>query len=81
MGFELGPKLLRRAPRGWLPARAFPLRHSVFSNDQGSDGGETVFDTSSALDVRWRVELPGPRALRGRGAPLGAHVAALQLPR
>src|ERR1700754_4749598 len=80
MGFELGPKLLRRAPRGWLPARAFPLRHSVFSNDQGSDGGETVFDTSSALDVRGRVELPGREPYEveeRRSAPMWLHSNSL----
>jgi hypothetical protein len=58
MGFEFGPKLLRRAPRGWLPARAFPLRHSI--SDAPSDPqSETIVDTSFVLSVTWRVELDG----------------------
>jgi hypothetical protein len=61
MGFELGPKLLRRAPRGWLPARAFPLRHAIYDHpDIGPEGGgESVFDTSYRMEVAWRVELDG----------------------
>src|SRR5262245_46666268 len=61
MGFELGPKLLRRAPRGWVPARAFPLRHSIWDapNHGPEGGGETVFDTSYGMDVTWRVEVDG----------------------
>ena len=61
MGFELGPKLLRRAPRGWLPARAFPLRHSVYDtpNHEPEGGGETIVDTVFVLSVTWRVELEG----------------------
>jgi hypothetical protein len=59
MGFELGPKLLRRAPKGWLPARAFPIRHSVTDGNTGADHGESVFDTSWVLSVLWRVEVEG----------------------
>ena len=62
MGFELGPGRLRRAPRGWLPARAFPLRHSVYdhpSSGPEGGGGETVFDTSMGMSVLWRVEAEG----------------------
>jgi hypothetical protein len=59
MGFEMGPKLLRRAPRGWLAARAFPLRHSVYSYPDADGGGETVLDMSWGLSVLWRVEPAG----------------------
>jgi len=59
MGFEMGPKLLRRAPKGWLPARAFPIRHSVYDNPHAESGNESVIDTSWALDVLWRVEVEG----------------------
>jgi hypothetical protein len=61
MGFELGPKLLRRAPRGWVPARAFPLRHSIYDppNHGPEGGGEAVIDTSYGMDVTWRVEVDG----------------------
>ena len=38
MGFELRPGVLRRAPRGWLAGRAFPLRHSVYSHLAGTGG-------------------------------------------
>lgn len=58
MGFEMGPKLLRRAPRGWLPARAFPIRHSVYDHPDPQPG-ESVFDTSWGLSVLWRVDVDG----------------------
>ncbi len=59
MGFELGPKLVRRAPKGWLRARAFPIRHSVYDNPHAESGSESVIDTSWTLDVLWRVEVEG----------------------
>jgi hypothetical protein len=58
MGFELGPGLLRRAPRGWLRARAFALQHAVRSHHYG-DGGAPEIETTMALRVRWRVEIEG----------------------
>jgi hypothetical protein len=58
MGFELGPKLLRLAPKGWLPARAFPIRHSVYDNPN-QEPGESVIDTSWVLAVLWRMEVEG----------------------
>jgi hypothetical protein len=73
MGFELGPKLLRRAPRGWVAGRAFPLRHSLYSRDGGPEAGESMIDTSTDLRVLWRVEVPGrsPYELEeDRSAPL-----------
>ena len=36
-----------------------PLRHSVYSHDGGPEGGESMIDTSAALRVVWRVEVPG----------------------
>jgi hypothetical protein len=57
MGFELGPKLLRRAPRGWLQGRAFSVKHSVSSHHYGHEGGPEI-ETSLALTVLWRVEVP-----------------------
>jgi hypothetical protein len=59
MGFQLGPKLLRTPPKGWLPARAFPVRHSAYEHSQGPEGGERVIETSSGLTVTWRVEIAG----------------------
>lgn len=59
MGFQLGPKLLRKAPKGWLSARAFPVEHSVYEHSQGPEGGERVFETSAGLTVTWRVEAEG----------------------
>jgi hypothetical protein len=73
MGFELGPSLLRRAPRGWLAGRAFALRHSVYSHPQGPEGGESMIDTSALLRVIWRVEVPGRSAYEleeERSAPM-----------
>jgi hypothetical protein len=58
MGFELGPKLLRRKPRGWLEARAFSQQHRVSSHSYGSEGPPEI-ETSLALKVLWRVEVPG----------------------
>ncbi len=59
MGFELGPKPLRRAPRGWLPARAFALRHSISDPPSDPQGSETIVDTIFVLNVTWRVEIDG----------------------
>jgi hypothetical protein len=61
MGFELGPKPLRRPPKGWLPARAFALRQSV-SDTPSEPASETVIDTVFVLDVTWRVEIEGREA-------------------
>jgi hypothetical protein len=58
MGFELGPKLLRRAPRGWLPARAFSEGHGVSSHHYGEEGPPEI-ETSMHLRITWRVEVPG----------------------
>jgi hypothetical protein len=58
MGFELGPKPLRKAPRGWLPARAFSESHGVSSHHYGAEGGPEI-ETSMHLRVTWRVEVPG----------------------
>jgi hypothetical protein len=71
MGFELGPKLLRRAPRGWVPARAFPEDHGVSSHGYGSEGAPEI-EATYHLRVTWRVEIPGrePYELREeRSAP------------
>lgn len=60
MGFQLGPKFLRRAPKGWLPARAFPVKHSAYEHQKNDpEGGETMLETSAGLTVTWRVELDG----------------------
>jgi hypothetical protein len=59
MGFELGPGVLRRAPRGWVRARAFALQRSVYSQGQGADGGVAEIETSMGLRVHWRVEIEG----------------------
>jgi hypothetical protein len=59
MGFELGPGMLRRAPRGWLPARAFALKRSIYSHGHGDGSGVAELETSMGMSVRWRVEIPG----------------------
>jgi hypothetical protein len=79
MGFELGPKLLRRAPRGWLAARAFAEDHGVASHHYG-DGGVPEIETTMHLRATWRVELPGrdPYELREeRSAPAWVHPGGL----
>ncbi len=54
MGFQLGPGFLRRAPGGWIPARAFALERRT---QRGDEEGEV--DTSLTVEVRWRVEPDG----------------------
>ena len=57
---QLGPGFLRRAPRGWLPARASAVGHRAWEVDtSGPDGGQGAVDTSCRLDVRWRIEAEG----------------------
>jgi len=58
MGFELGPGVLRRAPRGWLAARAFAVSHRVSPWNYGSEGPPEL-ETSVGLQAVWRVEIPG----------------------
>src|SRR4051794_1540154 len=58
MGFELGPKLLRKAPKGWLSGRAFPTSHRVASHGYGGEGAPEV-EMTMHLAVTWRVEVPG----------------------
>lgn len=58
MGFQLGPGFLRRPPRGWLPARAFPVHHRKWIPTGGHDG-ESVIDMSCRINVLWRVEVEG----------------------
>jgi hypothetical protein len=59
MGFELGPRLLRRKPRGWLEGRAFAQKHSVYSHGHDSEGGIAEIEMSLGLTVLWRVEVAG----------------------
>ena len=60
IGFEMGPGLLRRAPRGWLPARATALECRVRSHNYSSaDGGAPEIETSFAVNARWRIEIAG----------------------
>lgn len=60
MGLELGPAFLRRPPKGWIPARAVPLRSRVPEVPQGPEGGgQDVLTTSVLLDVTWRIEAEG----------------------
>src|SRR5262249_19103479 len=58
MGFQLGPGILRSAPRDWLPARAFPVRHSIYSHPYGPTGVPEI-EMTMGMRVAWRVELPG----------------------
>lgn len=59
MGFQLGPGLLRRPPRGWASATAFAVHHRASDHPSGPEGGESTFDTSTHLAVTWRVHRPG----------------------
>ena len=66
MGFELGPRLMRKAPKGWVLARAFPERHGVSSHGYGSDGAPEI-ETSMHLAVTWRVEVPSMKRSTSAG--------------
>ena len=51
--------LVRRAPRGWLPATVASTTHQWTEHPDEPDGGETVFETSYRLTVTWQVRVPG----------------------
>jgi hypothetical protein len=53
---ELAPKLLRRPPRGWQSARAFPVQHAISSHGYGGEGVPEIEMTMN-MRVTWRVEL------------------------
>ena len=60
IGFEMGPGLLRRAPRGWVPARATAVECRVRSHHYGSaDGGAPEIETTFNVKARWRIEIDG----------------------
>ncbi len=54
MARQLGPGFLRKAPKSWIPARAYPLDRRVDPGINDSD-----FDFSSTAEVDWRVEAEG----------------------
>jgi hypothetical protein len=58
MGFELGPGMLRRAPRGWQPARAFAVKRRIYSQRYDEHGVPEI-EATMAMAVTWRVEPPG----------------------
>jgi hypothetical protein len=65
MGLERGPGFLRRPPRGWIAARAFPVERSIpedAPDAQGSRGA--VIDTSHRLQVTWEVQIEGREPVR-----------------
>lgn len=62
MGFQLGPGFLRRPPKGWLPARAFPVQHRTQADSGTGGDGSSSIDTSCTLAVLWRVEAEDGRA-------------------
>jgi hypothetical protein len=82
MGLQLGPKPLRKPPRGWIPARAFPLGHELPEEPQDAEGGGGgAIDTSLGLVVSWEVHVDGREPVEfseARRAPLwissGSHV-------
>ena len=57
--------LLRRPPKGWLPARAMPLGHRV-REQRSSDGSSGVdeFAMHTRLDVRWEIHVDGREPYR-----------------
>jgi hypothetical protein len=60
VGFELGPGFLRRAPDGWLPARAFPVQKRVYN--WPSSAHLESSSLSVGLDVVWDVRIEGRQA-------------------
>jgi hypothetical protein len=65
MGLERGPKLLRKPPRGWIPARAFPLERAILPDAPDAEGSKgPVIDTSHRLEVTWEVRVDGREPVR-----------------
>jgi hypothetical protein len=65
MGRERGPGPLRRPPRGWIAARAYPVERAILAEDpdaEGSRGG--VIETSHRLEVTWEVHVEGREPIR-----------------
>jgi hypothetical protein len=57
---ELGPKLLRKPPRGWIPARAFPLETRLLADPPDAEGSSTSgIDTSQGFAVTWQLRVDG----------------------
>ena len=46
--------ILRKPPRGWMPARAFAVQHRSYERGQSSSEGEHLH-TSRDLEVEWEV--------------------------
>jgi hypothetical protein len=67
MGRERGPGLLRSPPRGWIPARAFPVERAILPESPDAQGHRgSVIDTSHRLDVTWEVRVDGREPVRFR---------------
>ncbi len=65
MGRERGPGLLRKPPRGWIPARAYPVEREILPeapDAEGSRGG--VIETSHRLKATWEVHVEGREPIR-----------------
>ncbi len=65
MAPQLGPVFLRRAPRGWLRGRAFPVEHRVFDDPHVSKAVNGI-ELSLRLDALWEVRVDGQEAYRFR---------------
>lgn len=62
---ERGPGLLRRPPRGWVPARAYPVERAILAEKPDAEGsGSGVIDTSHRLQVTWEVHVEGREPVR-----------------
>jgi hypothetical protein len=61
MGRELGPGFQRRPPRGWLPARAFPIERELLDHYHDGTGGAPLIETAHRYRFTWEVRV-GDRA-------------------
>jgi hypothetical protein len=62
---QLGPGFLRRAPRGWVVGRAFPVEHRVFDDPHVSKAVNGI-ELSMRLDALWEVRVDGREPYRFR---------------
>ena len=65
MAPQLGPGFLRRPPKGWLAARAFPREFKVFEDPHVTKAVAGI-ELSMRLDVLWEVRVEGREPYRFR---------------